>query len=160
MPTVPAALCVRGGGSPVDVTSLFHDGCPRNFLEQGFQRITRGDGGNFLPLKYCQGQCAFQEIVCEILNIETVIKIEPDRSLPPLFLLNIDKLSSACTSNFQLQILRKGGRHRCSCLWQLNRIRRSGPSLRDREAQRKGAEGKQEEQILALVKYNGTPGDL
>lgn len=134
MPTVPAALHVGVGGSTGDITSLLYDGCPHNFLEQGFQRITLWVGGNFLSLRYCQDQCAFQEIVCEILNIETVKKIELDRSLPPLFLLNIDKLSSGCTSNFQLQLLRKGGRHWGSCLWQLNCIKRSGPWLRDYEA--------------------------
>lgn len=160
MPTVPAALCVGGRGWPADTTSLFYDGCPCNFLEQGFQWISRWDGGSFLPLRYCQGQCAFQDIVCEILNIETVKKIELDRSLPPLFLLNIDRLSSACSSNFQLQPLRKGGRHRGSCLRQLNCIQRSGPWLRDGEAQRKGAERKQEEGILALVRYYGPLGDL
>jgi hypothetical protein len=72
------------------------------------------DMGKLPSIRDCQSQCAFQEIVCDILNTETEKKkkkIEPDRSSPSLFLLTLEKLSLGYTSNFQLQQRRKGGRH-------------------------------------------------
>ena len=101
-PTEPVALHFGGLGSVGHVRCLLYHRCPCNFLERGFWWITQGDGGSFFQLRYCQGQCAFQDTVCEILSIESVKKIELDKSLSLLFLLNIDELSSGCTSNFQL----------------------------------------------------------
>lgn len=101
------SICSRGASS-------ICEGGPRGILERGFPEMLLYNGGRCLPLGDCQGQCACWEPV-RFFSVETGKRIELDRSLPLLLLLNIEELSRGCTSDFLLVHLGKDGGLRASC---------------------------------------------